>query len=81
MTPADRQAVATLAAAIVTSRGAKGATELQSAWTDASWIVFPDAANPDYRTWQEKHQRVASNTRTPSRPVHMNMGGKHIGFS
>jgi hypothetical protein len=55
MSAETNQVVATLAAAIVVSRGAKNVAEIRDAWTDAGWIISPAPSNSRYKAWQEKH--------------------------
>jgi hypothetical protein len=53
VTQDKKQTVATLAAAIVVSRGAKSVAEIQGAWNDAVWIVYPMPTDARYKAWQE----------------------------
>ena len=55
MSQDDKQAVATLAAAIVVARGATEVSAIRQAWTDARWIISPLPANAGYKAWQESH--------------------------
>jgi hypothetical protein len=60
MSQEDKQVIATLAAAIVVTRGAKSIVEIRDAWTDATWIISPAPTNSRYKLWQEKHGEVPS---------------------
>ena len=52
------QVVATLAAAIVVSRGAKSVEDIRDAWTDARWIISPAPSDSRYKLWQVKHGKT-----------------------
>jgi hypothetical protein len=56
----DNTTIATLAAAIVIARGAKTVPDIQDAWADAAWTVFPQPNNSRYKLWQEHHGLVAT---------------------
>lgn len=54
--------IATLAAAIITSRNARTVKEIQSIMTDAEYILYPRPTDNAYKAWQ------AANELTPITP-------------
>lgn len=77
MSQDDKQAVATLAAAIVVARSATEVPAIRRAWMDARWIISPLPANAGYKAWQESHGETPTTleedlpvkvARNPARP-------------
>ena len=54
----ERQAIATLAAAIVIARNATEVEKIRDAWTDATFIISPAPTNSRYKAWQQKHGEI-----------------------
>ena len=60
---AEREMIrATIAAAIIVSRGAKSVEEIVKAWLDAQHILNPSPTNKAYKEWQ------VANGLTPTTP-------------
>ena len=61
--PNEQLSIATLAAAIVTTRQKTDPKALKEAWEDARWTIKHRApAHPDYKAWQRRHGQTPTSS-------------------
>jgi hypothetical protein len=48
----NEMAIATLAAAIITLRGAKHIPTIRAALEDAKWLLFPKPGDAEFKKWE-----------------------------